>query len=529
MSESLYVRLSRKFAPERFAVSRRDLLKASLAASAGLLLSDCNQAGRWGAGTARLNRKVVVIGAGFSGLACAYELRSVGYEVLVLEARPRVGGRVVSFDMMGKVVEGGAELVGSNHLHWMAYARQFGLTFNEIPEGTDEQLMFDGKVLSEDEAEKLFEEMDKAVETLNEPAEQIDVEQPWNTTGAKAMDGMSMADWLASLQISPLAKKGIRAWFEGDEATALERQSYLAHLAMIKGGGVEKYWTDSETCRCAQGNQALATRLAAKLNVRLNTEVKAIAYGGSGAVVTLRDGERIDADDVVLTIPPSVWRNVKFTPALPDMLMPQMGVAVKYLTGVRNRFWRATAEGRGTDSLSDTDISMTWEATEGQAERGGLGSGAVLTCFSGGPPAGHLRSRPRPELWQFVQSHVEKLLPGFGANATENRRFMDWPGDPWTMGGYAFAAPREITTIGKTLFDGIDRLHFAGEHTCYRFVGYMEGALDSGASLARRMARRDGVRVRSAPTVEEIGEGEPGKKQAVENPGARVPAATGPG
>jgi monoamine oxidase len=531
MSESLYVRLSRRFAPERFKISRRDMLKASMAASAGLLLSDCNTTGdKYGPGTPRLNRKVVVIGAGFAGLACAHELRSVGYDVMVLEARPRVGGRVVSFQMVpGKVVEGGAELVGNNHPHWMAYARQFGLTFNEIPEETTEQLIFEGKVLTKEEAEKLHEEMDAAVEKLNDPARGINDEEPWATPGAKAMDAMSMADWLASLQISPLTKRAIRAWFEADEAVALEKQSYLAFLTMIKGGGVDKYWTDSETARCAQGNQALATKLSQGLNVRLNTEVKGIAYGGSGVVLTLRDGERIEADDVVMTVPPSLWKNIRFTPSLPEGLTPQMGIGVKYLTAVKSRFWRNT--GHGTDSLSDTDLAMSWEATEGQEEKAG-GSGiptpAVVTGFSGGPPANHFRSRNRAELATFVNGHLEKIMPGFAENSTDNRRFMDWPADPWTQAGYSFAAPGEITRIGKILHDGLGRLHFAGEHTSYRFVGYMEGALDSGASLARRIAKRDGVRIRPAPTVETVGEGKPGKEQAVENPGGKVPAATEP-
>jgi monoamine oxidase len=70
---------------------------------------------------------------------------------------------------------------------------------------------------------------------------------------------------------------------------------------------------------------------------------------------------------------------------------------------------------------------------------------------------------------------------------------MDWPADPWTMAGYSFPAPGQITRTGRTLRDGLGRLHFAGEHTSYKFVGYMEGALDSGVSLARRIAKMDGV------------------------------------
>ena len=70
---------------------------------------------------------------------------------------------------------------------------------------------------------------------------------------------------------------------------------------------------------------------------------------------------------------------------------------------------------------------------------------------------------------------------------------MDWPGDRWTMGGYSFPAPGQVTTQGPTLYEGIGRLHFAGEHTSYAFVGFMEGALNSGAALARRIATREGI------------------------------------
>jgi monoamine oxidase len=71
---------------------------------------------------------------------------------------------------------------------------------------------------------------------------------------------------------------------------------------------------------------------------------------------------------------------------------------------------------------------------------------------------------------------------------------MDWPAVPWTRASYSFAAPGEITTMGPILHQGIaNRLHFAGEHSCYKFAGYMEGALTSGVSIARRLAVRDGV------------------------------------
>lgn len=89
-------------------------------------------------------------------------------------------------------------------------------------------------------------------------------------------------------------------------------------------------------------------------------------------------------------------------------------------------------------------------------------------------------------------SEFGKIYPKFQENYIGSR-FMDWPADEWTMASYSFPGPGQVTTVGPLLHKGMGRLHFAGEHTCYKFVGYMEGALNSGATVAKRIATRDGV------------------------------------
>ena len=110
----------------RSGISRREMLRRSFAATAGLLLSD-RLFGQTKAG------RVVVIGGGFSGLTAAFELMQAGYDVTVVEARSRVGGRVITFkDMVvGKTVEGGGELIGTNHPRWIRYADRFKLPLIE--------------------------------------------------------------------------------------------------------------------------------------------------------------------------------------------------------------------------------------------------------------------------------------------------------------------------------------------------------------------------------------------------------------
>src|ERR1700754_4924408 len=171
---SLYTILQRKHGKPVDGWTRRDMLRVTLAGSAGLLVSN-----HLAFGQGKPGKRIVVIGAGFSGLAAAYELQRAGYEVTVVEARNRVGGRVLSFSDLvpGKNVEGGGELIGSNHPTWVAYKDKFGLEFIDVTESEDEAPIYlDGKKLSAEDGEKLWEEMEKILNGLNEQALKIDAD-----------------------------------------------------------------------------------------------------------------------------------------------------------------------------------------------------------------------------------------------------------------------------------------------------------------------------------------------------------------
>ncbi|HUO07654.1 MAG TPA: FAD-dependent oxidoreductase [Phycisphaerae bacterium] len=491
MAQSMYGRLARRFNPALREVSRRDVLKAALAASGGLLLSNCAEVGG-GSGKPANGKRVVVVGAGLSGLACAYELKSAGYEVLVLEARNRVGGRVLTFtDMVrGKHIEGGGELIGTNHPTWMSYGAKFGLELKEIPEdeSLEAPIVIGGRKLEKEEAEVLYKEMDAAFATLNEAARSVNAAEPWQTPNAAALDARSMGDWFAGVETSHHTKRAIRAELEANEGVPLEKQSYLAFLTMIKAGGVEKYWTDSETVRCLSGNQKLAEKLAGGLgeSVQIGRPVLSLAIGGDRVMVTAMDGDHYTAEDVVLTMPPSTWNDLRVSPALPAGLVPQMGPAVKYLAAVKRPFWKDA--GLAADSLTDGDIAMTWDGTAGQKGE----ENALLVGFSGGPAADHLRTRMPAEREAYCRDYLGRVFPHFDDNV-QSVRFMNWPSDPYTKAGYTFFAPRQVTSIGPTLKAGIGRLHFAGEYASLGFPGYMEGALETGVAVARQIVARDRV------------------------------------
>ena len=481
----LYARLHRRFGPPS-GITRREMIERSLAAAAGLLLSDRFVSRPSAASPGR----VVIVGAGFSGLAAGHELSRAGYDVTVLEARNRIGGRVLSFgDLVpGKHVEGGAELVGSNHPAWMAYAERFGLGFLDVSEeDLEAPIVLGGRRLTAGESEALWHEMDAAAATMTSDAATVDGERPWTSPDAAARDRRTLAAWIAALDVSPLARAAMHTMMTADNGVLAEWQSYLANLAMVKGGGLERFWTDSEVYRCRGGNQQLAVKLAQALGparVRTRAIVRAIRVDDRGVRVSL-DGEVLEADHVVLTAPPPVWNRIAFEPLLPGGLVPQMGSNVKFLIALKDAVWRKSR--LAPDLLSDGPISLTWHATDGQP-----GPGEAMVAFSGGPAADLCREwSPEARLDRYV-AELERVFPDIRRRIVRTR-FMDWPSDPWVKASYSFPAPGQVTAQGPTFHEGLGRLQFAGEYCSYGFMGYMEGALQTGAAAARRIAARDGV------------------------------------
>ena len=495
MSQSLYARLVRRFGDRSSGgVSRRDFLRATTVAAAGLL-SGCVAPG---SGRLANGRRVVIIGAGFAGLAAAHELLAAGYDVVVVEARDRVGGRVLSFRdfVPGQVVEGGGELIGKNHPTWIAYAKHFKLHLAPLAENDDlhARFYFEGRLLTDAEAKSLTAEMARAFGTLNDLARPIHADEPWTSERAAELDQETAATWLAGLSVSPLAVRAIRSELESNNGTALARQSLLGNLTQIKGGGVERYWTDSETHRCHGGNQSLAFALAKSIGperLSLNAAAMQIEAADSSVVVHTADGRRLEAHDVILAVPPTVWSKIRIAPPLPADLRPQMGVNVKYLVAFKKRFWLEKKS--SPDFNTDTELAMGWEGTDGKGH-----GPASLTVFSGGPGGDAIRNLPAEQRRQRYAEVLELLYPGFTENFVADR-FMNWPAETWTGAGYSFPAPGQITTLGPLLAKGIGPIHFAGEHSCYKFVGYMEGGLSSGAAIAKRIAKRDGIIGRCEP------------------------------
>jgi monoamine oxidase len=447
-------------------------------------------------------KSIVIVGAGLAGLSCGFELSQAGHQVTIVEAKRRIGGRVFSSNgdksiefISGKNIEFGAELIGSNHPRWMHYAELFQLELQDVTEEIDLEMsvVLDGKRLTKSEANSLWEELEDTIDLLNLKASSVDAWEPWNSPQATQLDSQSVGAFIRMADLSGLAKKVLDLSLMSDNGQLTEQQSLLAMLAQIKGGGLERFWTESEVYRCRGGNDQLASALATRIgteNILLGKPVVEARTHDQGVGVILADGTELQADCLVITVSPKVWSKIAISPALPSVLKPQLGTNTKYFALVKDRFWASGPDPVSQYGLGNGLLQMTWEGTDNQSPDQ-LDQPAVVVGFSGGPSCQKLSSFSDQERDSALNDELDKFYPGF-QNKFIKSTFMDWPTEPWTLASYSFPAPGQVTQQGPMLVSPLNdgRIYLAGEYTCHAFVGYMEGALQSGYRVAKQVVER---------------------------------------
>jgi monoamine oxidase len=513
---SLFARLHRRYGPKISGAERQSRVKDKLAnqpALPSLRLLTTHAA------LARPRPKVAIVGGGFSGLMAASELIA-HCDVTVFEARDRFGGRVWSKTKPSGIVEAGGELIGYNHPIWLSLAKKFELGLSVITSDTnfdaldlEMPLFLDGHKPSGNQLEHIYHEMDHAFKAISRQAAEINPRKPWLAKDAQHLDDRTLGEWIDGLDCSKLTKIAIDEQMSNDQGLPTHEQSFLANLAAISGGRmkdqVDAFFTQTETLRCSEGNQQLAIRLADEINgttgssALLSTPVSAIHVGDEGVRLEFAGvGDKaphpdVTADYVILAIPPSLWPDSPFakiaiTPQLPHDYYITMGTAVKYLSQMTKRFW--IGENLAPTSMS-TRFGVTWEGTDNQI--GPPGRPVELSVFAGADVAKEALARLKPkdqtEVDRFYAERIGELYADYGTNLEGTPDFMAWPRDEWTAAGYSCPAPGEVCRAGPLLHKGFkDRLFFAGEHTCFAYFGYMEGALESGRTAATAVIRAIG-------------------------------------
>src|SRR5215216_1157769 len=438
------------------------------------------------------NQTVTVIGAGLAGLSAAYDLHRAGWNVTVLEARPRVGGRVYSIRSFahGQVAEGGGEFIEETHTRMIALARQFDLHLGRVGswqlqdedwgsfEGRSGPLA-DSKIWGTD----LREQIGQVWSALSELGKLVpDPNQPQAAREAMQLDRQSAFDWIQSLDVHPLAKKDFIQHIRSEYTTEPERLSLLD----LARNSAMYYINDHrhQNFRVIGGNDLIPCALADALaDVRLNAEVKSVRLLADEVAVTYKQNTvftTIHSAFAILAIPLTIARLIDFHSSLPAAHQRMVnevsyGNVTKVLIQYRKRFWKA--KGWNGRLVTDAPIVLTWHATSHIESEDG-----VITVYTGGESAAKLSALSDEERIRVAVGEIEKLFPG-SSDLIEHTATMAWPNEEFTRGSYMALAPGEVTSHWDALMTPVGRLFFAGEHAT-AIQGFMEGAVESGQRVA---------------------------------------------
>jgi monoamine oxidase len=441
----------------------------------------------------RAEADVVVVGAGLAGLTAAREVQRAGYSVLVLEARDRVGGRVLNQQLAdGLVVDLGGQFVGPTQRHVLGLATELGVATQPIFTGGLTVLEVCGRRYDYRSAPRVsplqLADAARVTLTLDRMARRVSVEAPWRAAGAAAADSRTLADWARRNVRTRLGRFAIQAFSEGVLACEPGEVSLLHTLFYLHSGGGFAQLTGTagaaQQDRFTGGSQLIAIRLAEQLgpdSVRFGAPVTRIEQRPSQ--VTVHAAGMVAAGlRAVIAVPPALAGRICYDPPLPadrDQLTQAspMGSVIKCLAVYDEPFWRhagyngqATSDGPGA--------RVTFDAGPHAGPPG------ILLGFVTGSEARRLaRADPAQRRAEVLASFARY----FGQAATRPADYVehDWTADPWTRGCYgAHFPPGTWTQFGPALRRPVGLLHWAGTETATAWSGYMDGAVQSGRRAA---------------------------------------------
>ena len=484
-------------------ITRRGLIGGAAAGTAITVMPAAGQAAR--ARTSSQSADVVVVGAGLAGLTAAREVVAGGRSAIVLEARDRVGGRVLSHSLQsGSYGELGGMFTGPTQDDIQALAQDVGVGFyptynsgNNVFVGGDgrrEEFPADSPLGNAPPDPVVAPDIALAVAQLDEMATDFPVDAPWSSPHAEEWDRQTLDTWLRAhtsgnpefMAVTSAATEAIFGCEPG-ELSLLYTVFYIAASGNEQNQGTfERNFNTKDGAqeqRFAGGAALVPERVAAQLGSRviLNAPVRRIDQDNSGVTVQ-SDAAVVSAKRAIVAIPPTLAGRIYYEPALPplrDQLTQHMpeGSLMKFEAVYPTPFWRDRGL-TGQVVSEDGPVKVTFDVSPESGRPG------IMMGFIGGHEARVWEDRSAASRRDAV---LEQFAHFFGDEALAPREVVEfnWSTEVWNRGcPVAVLGPGTLVDFGAELRKPAGRIHWAGTETSTYWNGYMGGAVRSGRRAA---------------------------------------------
>jgi monoamine oxidase len=440
---------------------------------------------------------VIIVGGGFSGLAAARILHQANKKFILLEARDRLGGRThtIRFDD-GKYADVGGQWIGPTQDRMYALANEHNIswydTFNEgknILDLNKSIRTYTGLIPKLDIPSLI--NIDFLLKKLERLAQQIPLASPWLAPKAKQWDSLTLEAWVRQHCYTQNCYKVVRAGLETVYACELNEVSFLHALFYIRSGTnlncLLSIENGAQQHRIKGGMQPLAESIAKPFmsSIQFNRAVEKLDQH-SNQVTAYGEGFSISARKVIIAIPPVLFNQIDFMPALPlykTQLIQKlsMGIVGKVIGIYEKPFWRDKGYSGQIVSDENAPFQTMFDSSPADSQYG------VLLAFC---MAGRARDFFSMAESERKQKALKTFCSYFGEEAANPVHYLDhcWADEPWSKGCYAALYPTGAwTNFQGELAKPTGHIYWAGTETSQVWYGYIEGAVRAGERAANEV------------------------------------------